>query len=83
MIQRKLTIRPINKTQENAYWEKRSNEFKERKINDYYQENKYTLIPLIIILTIISYPFIKIGEVYKYCKNKSCCNKVNPEIIKL
>lgn len=69
----------VSKAQEDAYWKNRKRERDEKFVNDFYQENKYKLIPLLIIVTVITYPFIKIGEVYKYCKDKSCCTKVNPE----
>jgi hypothetical protein len=92
MIKRKLTKHytsneyylnkpvKVSKAQEDAYWENRKRERDEKYVNDYYQENKYKLIPAIIIVTIIAYPFIKIGEAYQYCKNKSWCNKVTPEM---
>lgn len=71
----------VSKTQEDAYWENRKRERDEKFVNDFYQENKYKLIPMLIIVTVIVYPIIKIGEAYQYCINKACCNKVNPEII--
>ncbi len=70
----------VSKSQEDAYWESKKREREEQFVNDYYQENKYKLIPVLFIVTIIAYPIIKIGEAYKYCKNKACCNKVEPEI---
>ncbi len=68
----------VSKAQEDAYWENRKCERDEKFVNDYYQENKYKLIPVLIIVTIIVYPCIKIYDAYKYCKNKSWC-KINPE----
>jgi hypothetical protein len=68
----------ISKLQEDAYWEIKKREREEKFANDFYQENKYRLIPAIVITTIIAYPFIKIYDVYKYCKNKNWC-KINPE----
>ena len=80
MIKRKLTIRPkkISKAQEDAYWENRKRERDEKFVNDYYQENKYKIIPAIIIVSIIAYPCIKIYDIYKYCTNKNK-SKINPE----
>lgn len=71
----------VSKAQEQAYWESRKREREEKFVNDYYQENKYKLIPVLFIVTIIAYPIIKIGEAYQYCKNKVCTNKITPEII--
>ena len=70
----------VSKVQEDAYWENIKNERQGRFVNDYYQENKYRFIPALIIITMVSYPFIKIGEVYQYCKKKVCKNKVEAEI---
>jgi hypothetical protein len=93
MIKRKLTKHyssneyylnkpvKVSKAQEDAYWENRKREREEKFVNDYYQENKYKLIPMLIIVTMFAYPIIKIGEVYQYCKNKISSNKINPEII--
>ncbi len=83
MIKRKLTIRPkkVSKAQEDAYYESRKRERDEKFVNDYYQENKYKLVPVLLIAVVISYPFVKIGELYKYCKNRSCYNKINPEFM--
>lgn len=82
MIQRKLTIRPkkVSKAQEDAYYESRKRERDQKFVNDYYQENKYKLVPVLLIVTIFAYPIIKIGEVYKYCKNKIYSNKINPQM---
>ncbi len=82
MIKRKLTIRPkkISKAQEDAYWENRKRERDEKFVNDFYQENKYKLIPVLIIFTMITYPFIKVKEVYDFCKNKKLdSKKVHPQ----
>ncbi len=83
MIERKFTIRPkkVSKSQEDAYYESRKREREEKYINNYYEEKKSTLIPLIMIVTFLSYPFIKIGEIYEYCiNNSSSSNKIKPEI---
>ncbi len=78
MIKRKLTIRPkkISKAQEEAFYESIKQERIERNINTFYEEKKYTLIPTIIIVSIIASPFIAIQKLYDYCKNKKT---VHPE----
>lgn len=65
----------VSKAQEDAYWKNRKRERDEKFVNDYYEENKYILIPTLIITIIISYPFIKIGEIYEYCKDKASSKK--------
>ncbi len=74
----KRKVIKISKAEESAYWENRKRERDEKFVNDYYQENKYKLIPALIIVSMIAYPCIKIYDVYKYCKNKNWC-KINPE----
>lgn len=69
--------RVVSKDQEDAYWESRKRERDEKFVNDYYQENKYKLVPVLLIAVIISYPFVKIGEIYKYCTKS--CSQIHPE----
>ncbi len=80
MIKRKLTIRPkkISKSQEDEYWEKRTNELRERKINAYYEDNKYKLTFVIIFTSIISSPFIAIKGAYNYIR-KAKNTSIHPE----
>ncbi len=82
MIKRKLTIRPkrVSKEQEDEYWEKRTNECKERKINNYYENNKYKLTFVIIVTSIISSPFIAIKGIYDYIREFKN-NSIHPEKI--
>ena len=69
-LKRKLTCK---RAEEIAYYDTIQKECKERKINTYYEENKYKLMPIIIIGLIITSPFIASKYIYNYCKNKDCC----------
>jgi hypothetical protein len=72
-LKRKLDCKRVSRAEEIAYYDTIQKEYKERKINTYYEENKYKLMPIIIIGLIITSPFIASKYIYNYCKNKDCC----------
>ncbi len=66
----------VSKAQEDAFYESIKRERIERNANQFYEDKKYTLIPAIVIVGIISLPFIAIEKIYNYCRNKKI---VHPE----
>ncbi len=67
----------VTKSQEDKFYESIKQERIERNVNQYYEESKFRLIPVIIIGTILASPFIVIQNLYNFCKNKKI---IHPEI---